>query len=326
MKTESNNTKRKIHFKRMAQNNGRVARATRLRSRRRKQKRYQLYIRISALIFIMCVIVIVVIMWTRYRDKERTIAVQNEITESINEVRASKKGSETYEMPSAGVEKYFQNILENALELSTPAEILPEYKQLYEQNTDIIGYLKIADTIIDYPVMQTMEDEDYYLDYDFNRELNNNGCLIMDTDSNVGTGTNVNGYYNGTKPSTNLIIHGHTMKSGLMFGGLKQYADETYGKNHSVICFDSLYEQREYQLIAVFYSQVFNNTDEVFKYYNFFQANTQEEFDDWYNNIKKMSLYDTGISAEFGDEFITLSCCSYQVEDGRFVVVGKRIK
>lgn len=50
-----------------------------------------------------------------------------------------------------------------------------------------------------------------------------------------------------------------------------------------------------------------------------------EEFDDWYSNIKEMSLYDTGISAELGDEFITLSCCSYQVEDGRFVVVGKRI-
>ena len=53
---------------------------------------------------------------------------------------------------------------------------------------------------------------------------------------------------------------------------------------------------------------------------------TQEEFDNWYENIKAMSLYDTGVTAEYGDEFITLSCCSYQVEDGRFVVVGKRIK
>ena len=61
-------------------------------------------------------------------------------------------------------------------------------------------------------------------------------------------------------------------------------------------------------------------------YYQFFQADTQDEFDDWYDNIKAMSLYDTGVTAEYGDEFITLSCCAYQVEDGRFVVVGKRIK
>lgn len=74
-----------------------------------------------------------------------------------------------------------------------------------------------------------------------------------------------------------------------------------------------------------FTHEVYYEKDEVFKYYKFFQADTEEEFYEWYRNIKAMSLYDTGVSAEFGDEFITLSCCSYQVEDGRFVVVGKRI-
>ena len=93
-----------------------------------------------------------------------------------------------------------------------------------------------------------------------------------------------------------------------------------------MICFDSLYEKREYELISVFYSQVYRKKDEVFKYYQFFQADTREEFDDWYKNIKKISLYDTGVSAEFGDEFITLSCCAYPSEDKRFVVVAKRIK
>ena len=116
------------------------------------------------------------------------------------------------------------------------------------------------------------------------------------------------------------------MKSGQMFGNLKLYADSAYGMEHSVICFDSLYEKREYELLAVFYSKVYNKKDDVFKYYKFFQADTQEEFDDWYGNIKKLSLYDTGVTAEFGDEFITLSCCSYHTEDGRFAVVGKRVK
>lgn len=205
-------------------------------------------------------------------------------------------------------------------------EMLPEYKVLYEENPDVIGWLSIDGTNIDYPVMQTPGDEQYYLHRDFYGEENRNGCLLMDTDSTVGVGSLEQNYTGGTKPSTNLIVHGHTMKSGLMFGKLNLYEDGNYGKEHRIICFDSLYEKREYELLAVFRSQVYNKSDEVFKYYQFFQADTQEEFEEWYRNIKGRALYDTGVTAQFGDEFITLSCCAYHVEDGRFVVVGKRIK
>lgn len=203
-------------------------------------------------------------------------------------------------------------------------ELLPEYQALYAENSDLIGWLTVDGTVIDYPVMQTPEDEEYYLDRGFDRAHNTNGCLIMDTDSEVGVGTAEFDYENGIPPSANLIIHGHTMKSGAMFGDLQLYADAAYGAAHNAIRFDSLYEHRSYELIAVFYTQVFYEDEDVFKYYKFFRADTQEEFDDWYNNIKALSLYDTGITAELGDEFITLSCCSYQAEDGRFVVVGKR--
>lgn len=213
----------------------------------------------------------------------------------------------------------------DSVEESKPT-MLPEYEALWQQNEDFIGWLRIEDTIIDYPVMQCTEDENYYLARDFYKEENKNGCLILDNDSNAGIGTIEQQYTNGVLPSTNLIIHGHTMKSGQMFGGLKLYRDEEYGLAHNRICFDSLYEKREYELIAVFYSQVYYQSEDVFKYYKFFQADTQEEFEDWYKNIKEMSLYDTGITAEYGDEFITLSCCAYHVEDGRFVVVGKRTK
>ena len=206
-------------------------------------------------------------------------------------------------------------------------EIMEKYKALYEENPDIIGWLTIDDTVIDYPVMQTPDDEEYYLHLGFDRQYSDNGCLIMDTDSNVGVGTKEGGYFGGeSAPSTNLIIHGHTMKSGAMFGNLKLYEKEDYAKEHNIIKFDSLYESREYEVIAVFYSQVYYTTDTCFKYYKFFEAENQAEFDDWYDNIKELSLFDTGVEAELGDEFITLSCCAYHVEDGRFVVVGKRIK
>lgn len=206
-----------------------------------------------------------------------------------------------------------------------PPVMLPEYEALYLQNEDFRGWLRIEDTVIDYPVMQCTEDENFYLSHDFFGKENKNGCLILDNDSHAGVGRKEQEYKNGSRPSTNLIIHGHTMKSGQMFGGLKKYQDPSYGLSHPVISFDSLYEKREYALLAVFYSQVYYQSEDVFKYYTFFQADTQEAFDDWYHNIKELSLYDTGVTAEWGDEFITLSCCAYHVEDGRFVVVGKRI-
>ena len=309
-------------------NNRRVASVTRLRKKRQIRKRYRRIQLIAGCVLAVCVVAIVIMVIIRLNADYRHQELGGEIKQTKEEV-ITQDIKKKFKMPTAGIATVFQEMLENyslyADTDGTEIMMLPEYEALYEQNPDIIGWLRIEDTVIDYPVMQTMEDEDYYLSYDFNKEANNNGCLIMDTDSVVGVGTASHQYAGGTKPSTNLIIHGHTMKSGMMFGGLKKYAEESYGREHTIISFDSLYEKREYELIAVFYSQVYMNTDEVFKYYQFFQADTKEEFDDWYENIKSMSLYDTGISAEFGDEFITLSCCSYHTEDGRFVVVAKRI-
>lgn len=208
-----------------------------------------------------------------------------------------------------------------------PAEVMPDMQELYAKNNDFIGWLKIDDTNIDYPVMQSMYDEEYYLNRDFNKNYSMNGCLIMDTDSQVGTGTAANDYKDGSEPCTNLIIHGHNMRNGDMFGNLDKYRDEEYCKSHNIIRFSTLYEDREYEVVSVFLSQVFLKTQtDVFKYYKFFQANTTDDFNYFYDNIKDMALYDTGVTAEFGDEFITLSVCAYHVENGRLVVVGKRIK
>jgi sortase B len=205
-------------------------------------------------------------------------------------------------------------------------EILPKFQILYKGNNDFVGWLTIDDTKIDYPVMQLIEDENYYMSHDYEKKENINGSLVLDSDSVAGVGTKEFDYENGKKSSTNLIIHGHTMKSGEMFGDLSDYENEDYMKEHKIIKFSSLYEEREYEVISVFRSQVYNKSDNVFKFYKFFEAETQEEFDYWYSNIKEMSVFDTGVTAEFGDEFITLTCCAYHVEDGRFVVVAKRVK
>ena len=197
----------------------------------------------------------------------------------------------------------------------------------YSQNSDIIGWLTIDDTVIDYPVMQTMNDEEYYLYRDFNGNENSAGCLILDTDTQSGSGTLANEYRDGSAPTTNLIIHGHNMKNGSMFGNLDKFKNESYAKEHHIIKYSSLYEEREYEVISVFLSQVYlKSQTDVFKYYKFFNATNEEEFKDFYDNIKKLALFDTGVEAEYGDEFITLSVCAYHVENGRLVVVGRRIK
>lgn len=116
------------------------------------------------------------------------------------------------------------------------------------------------------------------------------------------------------------------MKSGAMFGTLMDYEDEAYWKEHKRIALYTKECLRNYEVIAVFRSQVYKKSDQVFKFYKFFQADTAEEFDDFYQNIKAMSLYDTGVTAEFGDCFLTLSTCAYHVENGRFVVVAKEVE
>ncbi len=196
----------------------------------------------------------------------------------------------------------------------TPVAITNPYADAYLDNEHMVGWLVVEGTNIDYPVMWTPGDENYYLYRGFDGSDDLNGCLILDTDSSVDPIT------------TNLIIHGHNMKSGAMFGRLTDYEDKSYYEEHKYITLYTEQCQRNYEIIAVFRSQVYKKTDTVFKFYKFFQANTEEEFDDFYTNIKQLSIYDTGVTAEFGDHFITLSTCVYHVTNGRFVVVAKEIE
>lgn len=195
-----------------------------------------------------------------------------------------------------------------------PERVPNPYADSYLANEDMAAWLVIPGTNVDYPVMWTPRDEEYYLRRGFDGKADNNGCLILDTDSCLEPLT------------TNLIIHGHNMRSGAMFGKLLNYEKEDFYKEHKQIILYTEECQRNYEVIAVFRSQVYRQSDQVFKFYKFFQADTQEEFDDFYQNIMALSLYDTGVTAQFGDHFLTLSTCSYHTEMGRFVVVAKEVE
>jgi sortase B len=191
-------------------------------------------------------------------------------------------------------------------------DVLPEYETLINMNENLIGWVKIDDTIIDYPVMQT-DDNEYYLNHNFDDESDNNGCIFMDSACDVVQGCD------------NIIIYGHHMKSGKMFGGLNKYSKESYYKEHPTIQFDTIYEKGVYQVMYVFRSKVYSEEDVNFKYYQFIKANSATEFDSYMNEMASLSLYDTGVTATYGDQLLTLSTCDYQESKGRFVVVAKKI-
>ncbi len=190
--------------------------------------------------------------------------------------------------------------------------VLEEYKNLLNKYSDLIGWLKIADTNIDYPVMQT-SDNDYYLNHDLDGKVNKNGTIFLDKDCDV------------VDMSTNLILYGHHMKSGKMFGSLVKYSSKDYYEKHKYIQFDTIYEKGTYEVMYVFRSKVFKEDEIAFKYYQFIEANGETEFKSNMDEMAAMSLYSTGVTAQYGDQLLTLSTCDYEEKDGRFVVVAKKI-
>lgn len=193
-------------------------------------------------------------------------------------------------------------------------DILEDYKTLYNKNKSLIGWLKIDDTIIDYPVMQS-QNEDYYLEHDFEQNFDKNGTLFINADAKIWP------------RSQNLIIFGHNMKSGKMFGTLGKYKDQSYYEKHKTIQFDTLYEKGTYEVMYAFLSDVYTEDEITFKYYQFLDANSEIEFNSYMEEMKNMSLYDTGVTASFADQLLTLSTCDHDTAEAeRFVVVAKRIR
>lgn len=191
-------------------------------------------------------------------------------------------------------------------------EILDEYKILYNKNKSLIGWVKIADTKIDYPVMQTVNNE-YYLKHNFEQKDDANGCIFLDSNCDVILGND------------NWIIYGHHMKSGKMFGSLVKYANRDFYEKHKYIEFDTIYGKGTYEVMYVFRSRIFSSDEITFKYYQFIDANSETEFNSAMEEMAEMSLYDTGVTARYGDQLLTLSTCDYQETNGRFAVVARKI-
>jgi sortase B len=185
--------------------------------------------------------------------------------------------------------------------------VYDQYGALFMQNPDMVGWIAIDGTTIDYPVMQTPNNPNFYLKHGFDKAYSDYGVPYAAEACGIDP------------QSDNITIYGHHMKSGKMFGALESYKDEAFYREHPIIRFDTRAGFGSYEIIAAF---KVHPTD--FKYNQFISAATQAEFDEYVSRCKALSFYDTGLTAEYGDKLITLSTCEYSQTDNRLVVVARK--
>ena len=179
-------------------------------------------------------------------------------------------------------------------------------ESLIAENSDCIGWLRISGTKIDYPVMQTKGNPQYYLRRDFNKQYSYMGTPFMDSRCDIN-------YDN------NLIVYGHNMKDGKMFADLLRYKDKEYCKLHNIINFITPNEVQKYEVVAVCKVK---SDDE---WYEYTCQKNKDSFNNLTPHLKDKSLYQIDEPIEYGDNFLTLSTCEYSQKDGRLIVIAVRI-
>ena len=204
------------------------------------------------------------------------------------------------------------NDLKGAQATSALPDILPEYKALYAENPDTIGWLRIDGTGIDNVVMYAPDEIDKYLHTDFYGNYSYRGCLFVDE-------------YCDILSSDNLIIYGHNMKDYSMFGSLMYYVSEDFYRQHKLISFDTIYEKQTYEIVAAIKTELVPEGSDGFKYYEYTGSGDEDSFSEYVKFIEENKLYDTDAELSPGDKILTLSTCAYHSEDGRFIVVARKI-
>ena len=180
------------------------------------------------------------------------------------------------------------------------------FEELQKINPDVCAWLTVDGTKIDYPIMQTKGNPQYYLRRDFNKQYSYLGTPFMDSRCDMN-------YDN------NLIVYGHNMRDGKMFADLLKYRDKKYLESHNIINFITQNEVQKYEVAAVCKVR---SDDE---WYSYTCQTDKESFNDLISHIKDRSLYQTDKSVEYGDYFLTLSTCEYSQKDGRLIVIAVRI-
>lgn len=251
----------------------------------------------------------------RIKDEQEISVASDWLSARFIEALGEDEEEEPVLAQSGTVENnvYGAELNQETVERPQGPQVLPEYQQLYQQNSDFSGWLTIPGTKIDYPVMQAVpESSDFYLTHNYLGEEDINGSIFLDSRNDF------------EEQDDNLIIYGHNMKSGMMFGELQNYLDETFLREHKTITFNTIYEKAEYEVVAVCLSKAAQEGEEGFRYYDFVNAGNKKNFNRYLENIKGMNVMGEDIGVSYGDRLLTLSTCNNYTEDGRLFLVAKK--
>lgn len=243
------------------------------------------------------------------RETIKAARIQSEVLPGPDKTEDPSEDDKSEEATEAKAAN--ENATDKRESTANKTPLFEAYASLHEENENFHGWLSVADTDIDYPVMQGPDNE-FYLCHDFNRKYDKYGMLLMDY--NCSEDLEVPHY----------IVYGHNVSNGKYFGELMFYGEKAYYDYHPIISYDSIYENREFEVFAVFNITVSEAREKhLFTSWSFEEKNNYDSMVAW---AKDKSMYDTGITPEYGSAILTLVTCEYSQDEGRFIVMASEKK
>lgn len=264
--------------------------------------------KIKIVLYSICLIIIVVAgwnLWSIYSSTKNSTELYDKLAQQAH---AEDSTAEQWEYVDTEEEEvsYDPNVSSGF-----DPVINPWIMELQKQNKELVGWISIADTRIDYPVMQTDEDTDFYLSHDFEKKKENHGTPYLDVNCKVDK-------------SDNLVIYGHNMKDGTMFHDLLEYRNADFCTQNGLIRFDTPEESGQYQVAFVMLISV--KEAEEFPYHQAIKFENEESFNDYLQKCEKYAVWSSTQKPVFGAKLLTLSTCEYTKNNGRLVVVAQQVK
>ena len=184
------------------------------------------------------------------------------------------------------------------------------YADQFAQYKDMVAWVRIDGTPIDYPVMQMPGRGDYYLHHDLEGNESKLGVPYLQENCDLNA-------------SSNLVIYSHNMKNGVMFGPISNYTTSSYWQEHPTILLTTESGTREYRVFAAIIVDV--DAADAFDYWDFVGSADLVSYQSFVQKIKQLALYDTGIVPDSGKQILTLSTCEYSHTNGRLAVFAERV-
>jgi len=188
--------------------------------------------------------------------------------------------------------------------------MIPKYEEYYEQNEDLIGWIRVPNTVINYPVV-ACSDNSFYLQHNFLKQPSKDGVPFLSMGSDMN--------------DQSLSIFAHYLTSGKMFTSLHRYKKLDYYRKYPSFVFDTLYEEGIYKIFSVFY-MAGNSSDKLFYYYPASKFENEESFMRHVKQIKVRSIFHTTVDVGPDDRLVLLTCCSYEVDNLRLIVAGRKVR